>query len=1175
MKSVLLFLFSPGVSLLFLSLSLSAFAAGENGFETAVQDEEAYFSGPMDAPLDQTSSEGYFRQNDKAPMSTSLGPEGRFVNDTSDIWRQIDLTSPRMKPAAPGIPWWAYAGGGAVAAGVGLAILIDSEDRTELIANDFQVQITCGRGGDIDPLFNDEGDDLELVDYDGPEQWLTQSGSILQVSPNANADFEVTYTVSDSRGNTAQARIVVRIVPPDIDIPDQDFEVDHGEVFTANIFDQFDCPGCVLFDVSTHSAIESLDFTPDGTVTIQFILDFYGPVNLTYTIADESGCRVSADLTIEVIIDFDPPVGNDVFVTVTCGEGGDLQPLENDEGDGLDIQSFDPARDWVTQEGAGFIISEEAYEDFEIQYTGISEQGLTYQATVFVEVIVPPLEIPNIEISATAGESITVDVFDHFDCTDCELTDVQFDPELGEVTFQEDGTIEINISTDFEGETQLEFFVRNPCMAESSGLLIIDVIGLECEDLEGLVTSADASCGLEDGAIYFDGSELNRTYEFQLDGEVVSDTVVSLAPGSYTFSVIDTQDPACSEDFPVEIGEGPFDLSPEAEIVAGSCIESGDIQISFDPGNYPLEGELLLLIETDFGDFEYEISDAEFSVLELIEDELEEEILTGEVTITIWVEGRESDCTFSETYEIPEEALPFELNDLVREVVLGQEGEFNYLELAAEGTGLTVVDYDEIPEVSLTMDEDGLASFVANEPGNYFSTVTVRDTCGQELSALLEFIVSDVTCVEYDVEIEIERSQCGMDNGFAIANVSPENPDLEYLWSNGETENFILDVPPGTYELTITDPATGCVDEFSIEIGEASTGDYLVSASVNPGNCVDPLTLTVNVQSPAGSAEMLVLAQGPDGQQMEAMVPVGSSLWSNIFDLSPGTWTFTITDPAVGPDCSQQFVGNLPQPNLPILNIGEIVHPSEPGASDGTIAISIANGTPPYTLLINGEFFDQINQPGNFVIPDLPAGSYEIGVIDDLGCESNIEVVVLEDPDGTPPLFKGLYYTSTAGSQSEILDGELLSNLEGLPELPTNLIPGRIFTFGMGWDVPNYPIGFSIRLGQMNGWLADDNSGFAVPFTASMTEPKIHFSFLPDVPGLRFTTGWRRNQMNLADTGTGAMDLIGNQFPTGLEWDYNPAGRFSASTYGQLLIRDDFSGVNDLEYGVKVNYRLE
>ncbi len=88
--------------------------------------------------------------------------------------------------------------------------------------------------------------------------------------------------------------------------------------------------------------------------------------------------------------------------------------------------------------------------------------------------------------------------------------------------------------------------------------------------------------------------------------------------------------------------------------------------------------------------------------------------------------------------------------------------------------------------------------------GNYSVTITDDNGC---------FTTNTVTISQptrIDAQFTSEPVDCfGDSNGAASVVASGGTPDYDYEWSNGRTEDELMDIPAGDYEVTITD-ANGC-----------------------------------------------------------------------------------------------------------------------------------------------------------------------------------------------------------------------------------------------------------------------------------------------------------------------------------------------------------------------------
>lgn len=90
--------------------------------------------------------------------------------------------------------------------------------------------------------------------------------------------------------------------------------------------------------------------------------------------------------------------------------------------------------------------------------------------------------------------------------------------------------------------------------------------------------------------------------------------------------------------------------------------------------------------------------------------------------------------------------------------------------------------------------------------------------------------------------------------------------------------------------------------------------------------------------------------------------------------LSPGSYTITVTDD----NCSRQKTFNITEPD--VLSISSIINnATTPGGTDGSIILTVAGGTQPYTFLWNTGAVTQN-------ISNLPAGNYSVVLTDKNDC---------------------------------------------------------------------------------------------------------------------------------------------------------------------------------------------
>ena len=257
---------------------------------------------------------------------------------------------------------------------------------------------------------------------------------------------------------------------------------------------------------------------------------------------------------------------------------------------------------------------------------------------------------------------------------------------------------------------------------------------------------------------------------------------------------------------------------------------------------------------------------------------------------------------------------------------------------------------------------DGLA------PGNY--TVTVTDDNGCE--SVQTVTVNEIECL-LTANISQENISCnGLNDGSATATLDNALEPFSFVWSNDETTQTINGLSPGSYSVTATD-ANGCEVVASVTINEPSALNVNATATdqVIPG--LDDGTASAN---PTG---------GTNPYTYE---------WNNgettvtITGLAPGDYEVIVTD-ANG--CQQSQTVTVDQYNCGVLLDINVSDVSCNGLSDGQATALPAGGLAPFT-------FEWSNGETTPTIGNLPAGTYDVIVLDAGNCPAAGQVIVSEPP---------------------------------------------------------------------------------------------------------------------------------------------------------------------------------
>lgn len=195
-----------------------------------------------------------------------------------------------------------------------------------------------------------------------------------------------------------------------------------------------------------------------------------------------------------------------------------------------------------------------------------------------------------------------------------------------------------------------------------------------------------------------------------------------------------------------------------------------------------------------------------------------------------------------------------------------------------------------------------------------------------------------------------------------------------YAWSNNAT-GAVITVNPfttTTYTVTGTD-ANGCTGSASININV--TQAYTATATPTAVSCF------------GGNDGAVNLTLGAGGQAPFTYLWSNGATTQNINGLVADTFDVTVTD-NVGCGATASAIVNQP---LPILITETHTDALCNGNADGTITLTVTDGTSPYTYLWNDNDVNQ-NRTG------LAAGTYTVVVTDNNACTATIPGIIISEP---------------------------------------------------------------------------------------------------------------------------------------------------------------------------------
>lgn len=245
-------------------------------------------------------------------------------------------------------------------------------------------------------------------------------------------------------------------------------------------------------------------------------------------------------------------------------------------------------------------------------------------------------------------------------------------------------------------------------------------------------------------------------------------------------------------------------------------------------------------------------------------------------------------------------------------------------------------------------------------------TVTATDAAG--CTGTQTVVVNQPT--ELLLQTESQPASCGQSDGKLSVSVQGGTTPYRYDWSPlGGDGPEVSDLPAGRYSLTVTD-FRGCRQTaLPVVINEqAPTVNLVMQGHISCyGGNDGALEIAVS-----GGKEPYRIEWRPDGGQ--------NALAEN---LHAGQYTAAVTDAA---GCVATQTGTLTDPTALVL--GAASSPAGCGLSDGSAAVAVNGGTPPYT-------YRWSPYGGNSDLAlGLAAGSYTVTVTDLYGCSQNTSVEV-------------------------------------------------------------------------------------------------------------------------------------------------------------------------------------
>ncbi|MGP8214946.1 MAG: SBBP repeat-containing protein [Bacteroidia bacterium] len=213
--------------------------------------------------------------------------------------------------------------------------------------------------------------------------------------------------------------------------------------------------------------------------------------------------------------------------------------------------------------------------------------------------------------------------------------------------------------------------------------------------------------------------------------------------------------------------------------------------------------------------------------------------------------------------------------------------------------------------------------------------------------------------------------------------------------TNGSAGAFALSINSGNIY------TTGTFDD-SITLGSSiltnvtpGTSDLFIAKLSTCGLSVSTSTVNSTCGNPTGSATAIV----SNGTPPYTYFWTDASKKATDDSLASGLYIVTVTD---SNGCQASATANIVDATAPAISVTSLANVTCPGGSNGSITISVAGGTSPYTYYWdNGSLTQNISK--------LSAGPYQVEITDANGCRATQVITITQ-----PPSFAMSVGTATA-----------------------------------------------------------------------------------------------------------------------------------------------------------------
>lgn len=442
--------------------------------------------------------------------------------------------------------------------------------------------------------------------------------------------------------------------------------------------------------------------------------------------------------------------------------------------------------------------------------------------------------------------------------------------------------------------------------------------------------ATDPTCGASNGSLQAIPGGGTPNYTFAWSNGQMNATAVNLQAGTYEVTVTDMNGCMISDQASISDQGGPL-LSPDITHLLCNGDASGSINLNITGGTPPID------INWNNG-----------SSTEVINN-----LSAGTYDVTV-IDGNNCQSNASLMVDQPT-ALDASIDTTPTACS------------SSTGTATATINGGS-PNYNISWD-NGASGLAANNLSAGNHTVTITDA--QNCQLIEPFVITTADAPSAAIQTVTDVLCNGEATGSITLGVNGGLPPYQYSWSNGSSDPSLVNVPAANYEVTISDQ-NGCATILNATINEPLL----------------PLVLT-----PTSTDATCGQSDGTASIAIEGGTAPYTASWSNgmsgttISGLNSGIYEVTVTDDN---NCTENAILGISDEGGPELGT-LISNITCNGNNDGSIILSIMEGTPPYSInWSNGAMIQTLE--------NLEAGDYSVTVEDDNQCQATVAATVFE-PD--------------------------------------------------------------------------------------------------------------------------------------------------------------------------------